>query len=132
MFAQCFWSAGPGTRCVAGSTAASAGLLLLSANEPGTLPERDPNAGLWLQAPYTYTKPHPGLPARQEWVPSPHQDPRGVMASSSPYRLVLGAHLASGREPTRHSPHPQQMGKWGESCSSDSDVGVGRGPHRIR
>lgn len=51
MFAQCFWSAGPGTRCVARRTAASVGLLLLSANEPGTLPELDPNAGLWLQTP---------------------------------------------------------------------------------
>jgi len=131
MFAQYFRSAGLGTRRAAVRTAASVSILLPSANEPSTLAELDRNPGLWLQAPRTSTKPHPGLPARQVWVPSPHQDPRGVMALS-PHHLGLGAHLASGPEPTRHSLCPQQMGKLGESCSSDADIRVGRGPHGIR
>lgn len=130
MFARYFRSAGLGRRRAAVRTAASVSILLPSANEPSTLAELDRNPVLWLQAPRTSTKPHPGLQARQVWVSSPLQDPRGVMAS--PHHLGLGAHLASGPEPTHHSLCLKQMGKWGESCSSDADIGEGRGPHGIR
>lgn len=91
---------------------------------------------------HTHTKAHPGLPAQQTVGSEPPSSCRirtrvGAMMASScpppswakgPLGIRLGAHAA---QPTPEA--DGRVGCWGgQSCSSDSDTGVGRGPHTIR
>lgn len=101
--------------------------------------ELDESPGLCIQTPNTYSTSRPGPPAQHPVGSEPPLSCLigtrvGLRASSSPppswARGPLG--IRPGAHAAQPAPETDGAVRGAQSCSSDSDAGVGRGPHTIR